>query len=326
MSIADVARGYRNALSRQGHDVFDYNLGARFAYHMKALPSEMADNMPVLSRAASETVVVEALCNSVDRVVIVSGLNLHPIVLWLMGKINVPVDVILTESPYEDDSQLQWLDISHTGMTVDVTAFTNDEYSAKMHGWTFLPPAYDPMIHRLSPVLDENRCDVLMVGTGWPERQAFLEEVDWTGIDLRLYGPWMTVTPASPLHKFYRPLIVSNDYIASMYSSAKVCINFHRKDARALTPGPRCYEIAACGAFQLSDPRPGLDQLFGDSVPTFNTPAELKKLIRFYIDPANDGERHRRAGDSFNRVQSETFDKRAADMMAAIQQKQLQGV
>lgn len=321
MSIADVARGYRNALERQGHDIFDYRLMNRFAYHMRALPKEVTDNMAVLSRAASENVVVEALCNEVDRVVVVSGLNLHPIVLWLLGKVNIPVTVILTESPYEDVHQSQWLDISNTGVKVDLTVFTNDLSSATVHGWQYLPPAYDPAVHKPSPFLEEHECDVLMVGTGWPERQAFLEAVDWTGIDLRLYGPWMTITPSSPLHRFYRPQIISNDYIASMYNSAKICINFHRKSDHAMTPGPRCYEIAACGAFQLSDPRPGLLGLFGDSVPTFDSPAELEGLIRRFL--ANPERRTDAALKSRERVKAETFDNRAAVMMAAIQ---LQGV
>lgn len=324
MSIADVARGYRSALERQGHDVADYSLMNRFAYHMKALPPEVQNNAIVLSRVASENVVNEAMYHRADRVIIVSGLNLHPIALWSLGKVGIPVNVVLTESPYDDDPQAQWADLSHTDSKADISVFTNDAYSAQTRGWHFLPPSFDPAVHRPSPVIEEHACDVLMVGTGWPERQAFLEAVDWTGINLRLRGVWLTVDADSPLHKFYQPGVVSNDYVASMYGSAKICINFHRKHPHAVTPGPRCYEIAACRGFQLSDPRPGLLDLFGDSVPTFNSPQELGNLIRFYL--ANEHKRRRLAMESWERVQSETFDHRAETMMATIQpQAELQG-
>lgn len=317
MSIMDVSRGYRNALIRAGHNVHDYSLGSRIAYHMKALPAEVADNMQVLSRAASECILNEALYHNADHVVIASGLNLHPIAIWLLGKVGIRVSIIFTESPYEDEAQAAWINLDHVEGNVDITPFTNDRYSAMKYGWAFLAPAFDPSLHKPMGSSLDLECDVLMVGTGWPERQAFLESVDWTGIKLRLCGVWLDIHPHSPLHQFYRPGVVSNNQIASMYSNAKICINFNRKSATALTPGPRCYEIAACGAFQLSDPRSDLLGLFGGSVPTFNNPVELGDKIRYFL--ANDNERRELAEESLVRVQGNTFDNRAATLMSVIQ-------
>lgn len=317
MSIGDVARGYRHALERQGHDIADYAFAKRFTYHNKMVPDNASDRLQHVSRMASETIVVEALYHRADIVVMVSGLNMSPVALWLLGQVGIPAAVIFTESPYDDESQAQWMDLSHLNSKVDLTIFTNDRYSAMKYGWTLLPPAFDPAIHRPVEPVEEYKCDVLMVGTGWPERQVFLESVDWSDIDLRLYGVWpgLKDNPNSPLFRFYHPTIIDNVNIAAMYCSTKVCINFNRQSDRALTPGPRVFEVAACGTFQLSDPRSDMEAIFGNSIHTFRTPGELQQALRYYLN--NPSERARLAGQALEFVQGETFDQRAASMVAA---------
>lgn len=314
-SIGDVGRGYRGALERAGHNISDYSMEGRFVYHSKAVPDHVHDQV-LISKMASENILVEAMYHGADLVVIISGLNVHPIALWLLGKVGIPAAVILTESPYDDEDQRQWTDLTKVHGTVDLTVFTNDRYSAMKYGWKLLAPSFDPAIHRPVAPNPEFECDVLMVGTGWPERQAFLEAVNWAGIDLRIYGIWPGLKADSPLHQFYRPMVVDNSHIAEMYASASICLNFHRKSDVALTPGPRAYELAACGAFQLSDSRADLVGLFGDSVPTFSSPGDLESEIRYYS--ANRAERVALADKSRELVHNETFDSRVASMMAAI--------
>lgn len=316
ISTWDVSRGYRSALERQGHEVRDYVMKARFDYHRKALPPEVCNDTQVLSRQACENIVVEALYCEAELVVIVSGLNIHPIALWLLGQVGIPACVILTESPYDDESQAQWADLSHVGGKVDLTVFTNDRYSSITNGWPLLAPAFDPAIHRPVPVVESDVCDVVLVGTGWGERQAFLEAVNWADIDLRLYGVWPNITVESPLHRFYSPMVVDNAKIAEVYCSSRICLNFHRRSAVAMTTGPRVYELAACGAFQLSDARPDLVTMFGDSVPTFDSPEQLEKLIHHYL--ANPEERELLASRALTAVQGNTFDTRAADLIYTV--------
>jgi len=51
--------------------------------------------------------------------------------------------------------------------------------------------------------------------------------------------------------------------------------------------GPRCYELAATGTFFISEYRPEVEEVFGDLVPTFDTPDEMARLVGTYIqDPA----------------------------------------
>lgn len=318
MSIGDVARGYRHALERQGHEIADYSFANRFAYHEKMVPGNAADRLRHVSKMASETIVVEAMYHKADVVVMVSGLNMSPVALWLLGQVGIPAAVIFTESPYDDDSQAQWIDMSHIADSkVDLTVFTNDRYSAMKFGWHLLAPSFDPSIHRPVAPVPEFECDVVMVGTGWPERQVFLESVNWDGVDLRIHGVWpgLNDNPTSPLFRFYRPGIIDNANIAALYCSAKICINFNRRNDHALTPGPRVYEVAACGAFQLSDSRRDMEVTFGDNIPTFDTPSLLESEIRYYLN--NPVERAQLAGNARELVAGETFDKRAASMVAA---------
>ena len=55
--------------------------------------------------------------------------------------------------------------------------------------------------------------------------------------------------------------------------------------------GPRGVEYAACGTFQISDPRPEITDVFGDTVPIHRNPEELGRLIRKYLaDPVRRSE------------------------------------
>lgn len=324
VSIFDVARGYRSALERAGHEVFDYSMRHRIEYHHTALPEHVRNAAPMY-KMASETILNEALYCNADLVLVISGLNVHPVFLWLLNKVNIPAAVVLTESPYDDEQQKMWTDLTSEGVTAQLTVFTNDAYSARQQGWEFLPPSFDPAVHKPMPSNPEFECDVLMVGTGWEERQAFLEAVDWSGIDLRIYGVWpgLQNNPNSPLHRFHRPMVIDNAHVAEMYSSARICLNIHRTSDVAETPNPRIYEVAACKAFQLSDPRKGLARTFYNSIPTFNTPLGLQNSVRHYLE--RESLRLDLADTAHKLVQDHTFDNRVAALVAALPKPQAVG-
>lgn len=318
LAIWDVARGYRSALGRLLGDasIQDYYLDRRLSYHIRALEANEAANacpkgaskdQYLVSKLASETIIHEALCAEADLVFIVSGLNLHPICLKLLERVGIPAAILLTENPYDDDPQREFVS-NYPSMAV----FTHERFSAEKEGWLYLPHAYDPAIHRPVEADPAHACDVMITATGWRERQAFLESVDWSGINLRVVGPkdaWPAMTEASPIWKSYHDEAVDNAKIAPRYAAAKICLNFHRQHPDAWSPNPRAYEIAGCGAFQLSDPRQGVTALFGESVPVFDSPESLGNMVRQYLN--DEPLRTRLAAESHRRVQQETFDERA---------------
>jgi spore maturation protein CgeB len=55
-------------------------------------------------------------------------------------------------------------------------------------------------------------------------------------------------------------------------------------DGEAYSAGPRTWELAACEAFQVSDYRQEIADVFGDAIPFYDTPKELEVLLRRAID------------------------------------------
>ena len=200
-----------------------------------------------------------------------------------------------------------------------MTVATCERTTAAEYHWLYLRAAHDPQVHRPCDPSPDDPCDVLLIGTGWKERQDLLEAIDWTGITLHLRGLWPHMSPSSPLHSFYLEGCVDNVDTPALYRAAKVCLNLHRAHPTAESVNPRAIELAACGAFQVSDRRAELVGLFGESVPTFASPEELGYLIRYYLDRPT--ERDRLAQEARRRVQGETFLVRATQLLAMVDQR-----
>jgi len=311
-SVWDVATGCRKALARQLGDanIKDYYLDKHFAYHHNALPEGIRDDTAILSRYASESVLAEALYFNADLVIVVSGLNFNPCGTWLLHKVGIPTAVLFTESPYEDEAQAEW-----ASANPDAAIFTNDSYSAARFGWTYLAHAYDPETHFKDRSVDRD-IDILFVGSAWPERIALLEAVDWSGLSPQFYGFWPELRENSPLRPFLQSALVKNSGTADLYRRAKICLNFHRHSDVAQSLGPRVFETAACGAFQVSDPRPALGTIFGEAVPTFTSASGLQTLLRHYL--SHPFERRRLAQLAHERVHEHTFDSRVPTLLQGI--------
>ncbi len=161
-----------------------------------------------------------------------------------------------------------------------------------------------------------DECDVVMVGTGWKDRQTLLEQVDWTGIDLRLYGLWPEMDSSSPLWKYLWPVCVDNTLMPAHYAAARICLNLHRKHQKAESMNPRAYELAACGRFQICDDRQEVEEVFGDAVPTFQTATELEDQIRWAL--AHPEMRQIKAQRSHELVRNHSFDVRVQQLLETI--------
>jgi spore maturation protein CgeB len=313
ISIADSARGYLAALKRQGHDVHHFKTSSRIRFAATALQHgpqpDLVKDFGLISQLASEMIVVEALKHRADLIIVPSGLGLHQNGLELATRAGFPIVLILTESPYEDGHQ-------EKAARHSAHVFTNDLSSAMTHpDWRYLASAYDPEYHHPYPVDPDSQADVLFVGTGWPERQALLEGVDWTGINLRLMGTWPNLTDESPLWPFFEDVQVNNSETSRLYSSTKVAVNHHRSDPKAMSLNPRGYELGGCGVFQISDWRPEIEDVYRDAVPIYHDSKSLEQTIRFALD--NPRARTRTANRQRERLLEgrHTFDDRAAQLI-----------
>lgn len=340
ISTSDVHDGLVPALKRQGADIWRYNLDARIAVEgeymhwlyrreqRRARREERAPRLdrpgagPILARAGQD-ILARALWNDIDWVFIVSGMYLHPDILILLRKAGLRVAVLLTESPYDDDQQGPFIGLA------DV-AWTNERTSVNyLRQWNpnvfHLPHAFDPSKHHVNlPDDDVPQHDVLFIGTGFQERIEMLEGVNWEGINLALYGTWDLLGSRHRLRKHIAGGYVDNRIAAMMYRNAAINLNIYRTSMGfgrhasrvegAESLNPRALELAACGAFTVSDARAEVEETFGGLVPVCRDAQELEEAIRFYL--AHPQERARMADALPQAVEGMTFDARAAQILS----------
>jgi len=230
----------------------------------------------------------------------------RPDIVDTLLKAGVTVTVLFTESPYEEAAELavaRQVAGCWTHERASLSAFR-----AVTEHVAYLPHAWHPAIHTVTPQpLDASvpAHDVVFVGAGVRERISFFNAIDWTGIDLGLYGIWKDLGLKPEVEACIKsdgP--ISNLMAAALYRRAKIGLNLYRRlpvigpdrpTLRAVGPdrpdnwvqaeslNPRAYELAACGCFQVSEHRPEIGDVFGCLVPAFITPAEASALIREWL-------------------------------------------
>jgi spore maturation protein CgeB len=334
-STRDVYNGLVNGLRAHGHDVIEYRYGRRLSVMGYALDRAWKDGgrertKPTPGDAAlfvSELAVTWALRHEPDWMVVVSGMFFHPDAFVLARRAGLRTALLLTESPYDFEQEYRVAGLVDMCWTNERTAV------APLRGANprvrYLPHAFDPAQHtpaaagRPAPAHD-----VVFVGTGFQERVELLSAVDWTGIDLGLYGMWRSLGPRSRLRAFVRGGAIENGDAVALYGHAKIGLNLFRQSkgfgahasriVGAESLNPRSYELAATGAFHLSDARPEVAEVFGATVPTFSTAEELSMLLRRYL--ADESARREHAEAARQAVQGHSWHARAAQVVADLRE------
>ena len=302
-AVSDIHDGYVAAFKSLGHDVGVYNLSVRlmrahgwlnYCWRQAGRPEEKPHPVEVIRQASGE-LVPAALRGDVDWVFIISGMYLDPDALILLQRAGKRVALLLTESPYEDDRQIRAA--KHADVVFTNERISVDKLRAVNPNVYYLPHAYDPAKHNPHlTISDEDRVpahDVVFVGTGFQERLDILSGVDWSGIDLGLYGSFELLGSRSKLRQYIRGAVVENDHAAKLYRRAKIGLNLYRQSStyerkaeritNAESMNPRALELGACGVFTLSDYRPEVSEVFGGLVPTFRNSDELETMLRAWL-------------------------------------------
>lgn len=293
-STKDVYDGLLAAFRRAGHDLYQYDLNGRanlaerflsYAYRQAVREGRTVpkpNTMDVLTWAGMG-ILDRALRIDADLTLFVSGYLVAPDVLELLRRAGKPTGIILTEGPYEP-AEARLADLATISWTNERTAVSR---FARCH---YLPAAFDPEKHRPDVPLDPSvpAHDVVFVGSGFPERVKLLSAVDWDGlgVDLGLYGHWSGLGSRSRLRRYVRGGVVDNATAAALYRRAAIGLNLYRDPPDGLPAeslNPRAVELAACGAFTISQARAEVTDTFGPLVPAFVTPAELERLIRRWL-------------------------------------------
>jgi spore maturation protein CgeB len=307
-STADVYEGLIYGLRAHGVTVIPYRLDTRIEASTKALhwlwrtkkktdPTLEKPNTADVMYHAGVGIVEMALREQPDVVLVVSAMLLHPDVIKMLKRAGLRVTVLFTESPYDHEHEMR------TAALVD-GCWTNErtvvpEFRKVNPRSGYLPHAWHPLKHYASSQVpgDVPSHDVVFVGSGFTERVAWFNAIDWTGIDLGLYGTWKGLGLNKQVAACVKDGPVSNEYASALYRRAHIGLNLYRRSkgwgrnappiAHAESLSPRAYELAACGSFSLSDYRAEVAEVFGDLVPTFTTPTEAAALIRLWLHDAD---------------------------------------
>lgn len=307
-STADVEAGLRYGLKYHGVHVIPYRLDQRIEMahkwlHVMWRKKLKADaSLPKPHRGdviyqAGVGALEMALRHQVDVVLVVSAMFLHPDVIVMMKRAGLRVTVLFTESPYDHEREMAMAERVDGCWTCERSVLADFQRVNPNAG--YLPHGWHPERHSPDAPLDEDvpAHDVVFVGTAFPERVKWFNAIDWSGINLGLYGMWKGHGLKKQVAQAVSGHTISNDYASMLYRRAQIGLNLYRvsKGFGTYTPmsylaeslSPRAYELAACGAFHISEYRHEVRETFGEVVPTFQTPTEAAALMRLWLADAS---------------------------------------
>lgn len=322
-SVQDLFAGWVEALRELGQDVHTYSLDERLTFFGSVLmeTQEPGKFKRAVTPAQSYDMAIEGLYANLyqtwpDVLLIVSGFFVPPKLLDRARRTRTRVVIVHTESPYEDHRQAelaQYADLNLINDPTNIAMFPK--------GTRYVPHAYRPSIHHPGPAVAELRSDFAFVGTGYPSRVGFLEQVNFDGLDVLLAGNWQLLDDDHPLRKYVSHDVedcLDNAKTADVYRSAAVGMNLYRREseqpglAAGYAIGPREVELAACEAFFLRDPRQESDEVF-PMLPSFRSPDEASELLRYWL--SHPLERERLAGKARAAIADRTFSNSAKSLL-----------
>lgn len=329
-STSDCVTGLQAGLELNGCEVRVFPLHINLQVYCQfvdwAIDEEITNEAIDPFKLAARGIGDWAIQNEPDAVIAVSGANLHPMAPLTLRNLAAqrrkpfPVALWCTESPYQIG-----LDVANA--TAYDAVFVNERkalHHFKNERKFYLQHAYNPKVHCADGPRAEQTPDVFFVGTGFEERRKLFNAVDWQELDfLRLGFGWDgfdkedTVNPR---------LVTANEDAAALYRSAKINLNHHRttqytegghiNQDDALSIGPRAYEIAACGGFQLcDDARLEYKEVFGDAAATYKAgdAKDLERQIHYWLDHPD--QRAAYANAQYEAVQPHSWQRRAANVL-----------
>ena len=232
--------------------------------------------------------------------------------------------IMLTESPYEDDSQIALM------QNFDF-AFTNDKYSAEplsaYRPTAYMRHAYDPDVFRYIEIDRKHKYDYSFIGTPFGNRMKILEECAKLPLERFTFSKVSDEADGKTIISYVPP-----EKACRIYNQSKVNLNIHRGEkyfgkpdivepGSAYSLGPRAFEIAGSCAFQLCDnTRPELKEVFGDTIATFEQPEEVAEMVAYWADPAREAQRKEMARASQQIALGQTYLHRAVQLVEQLSQ------
>jgi spore maturation protein CgeB len=243
----------------------------------------------------------------------------------------VTTAIWFVDDPYFSDDSAQIAPYYDHVFTheMSIIPFYSDLGVSELH---YLPLAASPRIFRSQRVGPAYHSDVCFIGTGFWNRIAFFDALIPLLPGRRIVligGLWDRLQHFPTVAPWARLAGVSIEESALYYSGASLVLNMHRsaedvmhnrnsQGLPAYSVNPRTFEIAACGAMQLTDVRQDLDSFFtpGREIETYTSPEDLAGKIAYYLEHVEERQRIARGG--LYRSKAYTYRNRLQQMLITI--------
>ena len=190
--------------------------------------------------------------------------------------------------PRRGQVSIEWI-ISHPELVTAKEAASFDAVFAASTAWAAARTAewgvpVEPLLQCTDPELfhpgrgePDSGPAVLFVGNSRKVNRPAVDAAVAAGADVHVYGAgWEGLV--DPTH--VRGSGIPNPQVGRHYGSASIVLNDHWDDMRRDGfLSNRLFDAVACGARVISDDVPGLEEVFGDSVAVFRSPAEMRRLL-----------------------------------------------
>lgn len=343
-SVHDVFTGWQEGLREAGAEVASFNFNDRLIFYSKVLLMQVDERgedyrdeagLPVVRQALSQegafTLAMQGVTHALytfwpDIVLFVSGFFTTAGLLEVVRKRGHKVVFLNTESPYQEDAQLERA--AFTDLTMLNDPANLHLYDERGIPAMYMPHAYRPAVHhpRKGPL--EDPIDLTFIGTAFKSRIEFFERMNFSGVDTLIAGnDWGKIPETSPLVPYIGTGLTDADCVhnpdtADLYRRSKMGINFYRRESEdehagdiGIAMGPREVEMAACGLPFLRDPREEGDKLL-HMLPTFASPEDASEQLRWWLE--HDAERDEAARQARRAIADRTFKNNAVRLLKAL--------
>jgi spore maturation protein CgeB len=191
----------------------------------------------------------------------------------------------------------------------------------------YLPMAADPSLHRPLELTKEEReeygSDVSFVGAGYANRREIFPRLVGQDWKFKLWGnEWEGATDLTSVLQ-RNGARIDTETCQKVFNASAVNLNLHSWARAGFDPdgdfvNPRTFELAACGAFQLTDRRSLMPDLFTEhEIATLSSPDELQlEITRWLREPE---QRAAMATQARQRMLAEhTYGHRMSDLLSRI--------
>jgi spore maturation protein CgeB len=200
---------------------------------------------------------------------------------------------------------------------------------------SFLPPGFDPELHRKMPVTSDDQlrlgCDVSFIGTWSPKKEAILSAVraGLPNIHLRIWGNQWNRAASSLGNAVMGAEITGEDYARAICASS-ISLGLLSEARTGSSSGDlitaRTFQIPACGAFMLHERNPEVLEYFTEDAEAgfFDGTQELISNISRYLADAPSRERIAAGGLARSEASGYSIDDRmkvVADRIFALRQR-----